>query len=381
MAAWSSTPGQCRNSRSASALLALLVLLVSCLTVASARDPGLAASVAASPLRLAHGHVWLLVTSGLLAERPLGPSIISFAFLASLALVVCGSRAVWVAAALGHVGSTLVAYLVIALAWALNPSDLRGVIESRDYGVSAVSAAWLGAIAAAGWRARGQTVAGRLAIVISCLGVALFAYSLHPGLTFFASEHAIAFAVGVAVGAVWARPDWSVVRRIARQIGHVATKTAAFRPVLARLDPFVAVALLIVVALVGGSAMSNAVASLPRKLIEPNRISAASCVDAWNRAQARWSLPSPSRTTPVLIVAGHGRRGGGPAASRTPPVCSYLILLGRGPALLVQAHWRHGGIENTQLLELRGREELPTNATVSTSGRVQLDARRLPAGT
>jgi hypothetical protein len=60
----------------------LLVLLVGALTVASASHPGLASSLAASPSRVARSRVWLRLTSGLLAERPIGPSIISFALLA-----------------------------------------------------------------------------------------------------------------------------------------------------------------------------------------------------------------------------------------------------------------------------------------------------------
>ena len=80
-----------RFTRSASRPPLLLVLLVGALTVASARHPGLASALAASPSRVAHGRIWLLLTSGLLAERPIGPSMISFALLAALALVVCWS--------------------------------------------------------------------------------------------------------------------------------------------------------------------------------------------------------------------------------------------------------------------------------------------------
>jgi hypothetical protein len=373
VAACSSKLRQRRKARSARALLSLLVLLVTSLTVASTRYPELASALAASPARVGHGRIWLLLTSGLLAERPFGPSIISFAFLASLTFVACGSRAVWFAAALGHVCSTLVAYVAIALAWTLNPNDLRGVISSHDYGVSAVSAAWLGAIAAAGWRTRGQTFAGRLTIVVSCVAVTLFAYTLHPGVTIFASEHVIAFAIGIAVGAVWARPDWSIVRRLARPIKRAATETAALRPLFVRVDPFVAVALLIVVVLLGGSVMSSAVASLPQALAEPSNVSPAACVDAWNRAQAGSSLPSLSRTSRVLIVAGRSRRGSAPARSVAPEVCSYLILDRGDGALLLRARWQRGAIGSWQRTELRGPNELPTNAALSTGGALQLD--------
>jgi hypothetical protein len=246
-----------RFTRSASRPPLLLVLLVGALTVASARHPGLASTLAASPSRVAHGRVWLLLTSGLLAERPIGPSIISFALLAALALVVCGQRVFWLAALAGHVFSTLIVYVVIALARLVDSNDFRVVLGAHDYGVSAVSAAWLGAIAAVGWRARGQTPAGRTAIALSCIAVALFAYVMHPGLTILSSEHVFAFAIGIAVGAARAKAESPALRHLVR------LSTPATKPLLARVDPFVAVTLLVVVVLVCGSVMSSALASLP----------------------------------------------------------------------------------------------------------------------
>src|SRR5207248_4372188 len=138
--------------------------------------------------------------------------------------------------------------------------------------------------AAAGWRTRGQTSAGRLAIVLGSAAVALFAYTLHPGLTIFASEHVIAFAIGVAVGVAWAQSDWTALRRLIRPISGPLTRVAALRLLFAPADPFVVVALVLVAVLVGGSVLSSALASLPRTLIDNNRVTAARCVEAWNRA-------------------------------------------------------------------------------------------------
>jgi hypothetical protein len=245
-----------RIARSAGSPPLLLVVLVGALTVSSARHPGLASALAASPLRVAHGRVWLLLTSGLLAERPIGPSIISFALLAALALVICGRRTFWLAALSGHVLSTLIVYVVISLARLVDSNDFRGVLDAHDYGVSAVSAAWLGAIAAVGWRARGQTPAGRTAIALSCIGVALFAYVMHPGLTILSSEHVFAFAIGIAVAAARAKAE-------SPTLGHVLRlSTPATRRLFAHVDPFVAVTLLVVVVLVCGSVVSSALASL-----------------------------------------------------------------------------------------------------------------------
>jgi hypothetical protein len=336
----------------------LLVLVVSGLTVASARSPGL--------------------TSGLLAERPLGPSIISFAFLAYLTLLVCGWRAFWLAAIFGHVCSTVLVYGVIGVAWSLNPSDLHAVLSSADYGVSAISAAWLGAIAAVGWRARGQTPAGRLTIVLSCLAVAVFAYTLHPGLTLFASEHVVAFAVGVAVAAAWAQPDWSTFGRFARPVKGALTRVAAPRPLFLRVDPFVGTALVIVVVLVGGSVMSSALASLPRTLIGSSHLTAGRCVDAWNRSQAGSTLPS-SRGRPALILVGSNERERSLTPPPAPEFCSYLIVGGARTALLFRARWNRGAIGAWGRMALRGRDELPTNAVLTSGGSMQLDGRRRPA--
>jgi hypothetical protein len=240
-----------RTIERAPRLPVVLVLLVGTLTMAAALYPGLAVALAASPSRIAHGRLWLLVTSGLLAERPVGPSIISFALLAALTLVVCGRRVFWLAAVAGHVLSTLIVYGAIAVGRFVEANDFRVAFGSYDYGVSAVSAAWLGAIAAAGWRVRGQTRAGRVAIALGCVAVAVFAYVMHPGVTIIGSEHVFAFAIGIAVGAAKARAGWPALRCL---------RLKAFS---LRVDPFVAVALLVVIILVGGSVMSDALASLP----------------------------------------------------------------------------------------------------------------------
>ena len=121
----------------------LFVLVVAVVTCASAEDEKVVTELAASTQRLAQGRVWLLVTSGLLAERPFLASLLSFAMLAALTLAVCGSRVFWIAGLAGHVGSALFTYALIALGRLFDPAASGAAWSSLDYGVSAISAAWL----------------------------------------------------------------------------------------------------------------------------------------------------------------------------------------------------------------------------------------------
>ena len=84
--------------------VSVFLFVVGVLTVAAARHSELASAVAASPAQVARGRLWLLVSSGLLAERPVGASIVSFVLLALLALIVCGRLTFWWAAACGPPG-------------------------------------------------------------------------------------------------------------------------------------------------------------------------------------------------------------------------------------------------------------------------------------
>ena len=79
------------------------------------------------------------------------------------------------------------------------PHAFQGLLSRPDYGVSAISAAWLGAVAAAGWTRRGQTLEGRAAIALACAAIALFAWMLRGALTVLDSDHIFAFAVGLAL--------------------------------------------------------------------------------------------------------------------------------------------------------------------------------------
>lgn len=158
-----------------------------------------AAQLAVSPRRVAEGKLWLLVTSGLIATRPAVLALTSFALLAVTALLVCGPRIFWTATLLGHFGATGMAYLVLALARASDPSDHARLVTRLDFGVSAMQGAWLGAVAAALWLRSAHSVARRIEIAAACAAVGLIAYLAKPGLTLLDVDHAFAFIIGVVL--------------------------------------------------------------------------------------------------------------------------------------------------------------------------------------
>jgi hypothetical protein len=182
-------------------------------------------SLAASPREVADGRIWLLVTNGTVAADPLLWSLLSFCGLAFLTLALCGWRILWLAALIGQTFSTLLGYSIIALARLVDPGAFQRLVSAPDFGVSAISAAWLGAIAAVGWRKRGESI-GRAAIVLGCVADACLAWFVRGrGLDVLDSEHLFAFAIGVAATTEMAtRPLFRAPHRlkiVGRSIGSV----------------------------------------------------------------------------------------------------------------------------------------------------------------
>jgi hypothetical protein len=255
----------------------LLLLVVAGLTVAASRDSSLNGFLAASPRQIEQGEGWRLVTSGLLAERPFAASIVSFALLACLALVVCGRKVFWSAALLGHVGSALLPYSLIVLSRQLDQNAFQAAWAASDYGVSAISASWLGALAAIGWRLRGGTRAGRWAIALGCSAVALFAYMLRPGLTILTSEHLVAFIIGVTVARVFFADSAtaSEAHRIRRELAilvRFSKRMSGRAPWLGPVDPVAVGVSVTTIVLVGASIMPSALGSLGQRLLHDERI-------------------------------------------------------------------------------------------------------------
>jgi hypothetical protein len=158
-----------------------------------------AAQLAASPRRVAEGKLWLLVTSGLIATRPAVLALGSFALLAAGAFFVCGPRIFWAATLIGHIGGTGLAYIVLGLAHASDPSDYARLVTQLDFGVSAMQGAWLGAIAAALWLRWARSVVRRIEIAAACTAVGLVAYLAKPGLTLLDVDHGFAFLIGIGL--------------------------------------------------------------------------------------------------------------------------------------------------------------------------------------
>lgn len=181
------------------------VLLVSLMTVVSAltaaeRERLIPLSVlAASPHAVGEARLWSLLTSALLVQSPLFWSLASFALLGALTLKVCGTRVLLISALAGHVASTLVVYALLVLARQFDPRAFEAVVSAPDYGVSAISAAWLGAVASVSWRARDRTLRGKVATAVAVLATALFGWMLRRHLSFLDLEHVVAFCIGVAV--------------------------------------------------------------------------------------------------------------------------------------------------------------------------------------
>lgn len=234
-------------------------------------DQGRSGLAASARQVFARGQVWRLVTSGTLVQRPYAASLASFALLSCLAFVFCGRGVFWCSALAGHVGSALPVYLFVGLGWTFEPEAFRNAWTTSDYGVSAISAAWLGAIAAAGWSVRGATWKGRGAIALSCITVATFAYTLRPGVTILASEHLFAFMIGVMFTRILrndsrAAPDfreavfpasWGACKRVIKSVS-----------LSGRLDPVVAGTVVATGILIGGSLIPSAVAGLSRQLLD-----------------------------------------------------------------------------------------------------------------
>jgi len=173
-------------------------VVVSVTTAASEAGKVSLGTLASTPQGVFQGRVWLLLTSALVADHPIGPSLITFAGLGLVAVAVCGWRVVWAAATLGHAGSAIAVYGAIAGLRIIDPAAFRDARSLYDYGTSAVIAAWLGAIAARAWRRRTRTL-DHVAIVALCLGSGLIGWLLRPDVTPLDSEHVVAFVIGVCI--------------------------------------------------------------------------------------------------------------------------------------------------------------------------------------
>jgi hypothetical protein len=204
-------------------MLAAVVTLVT--TAVHARLVSVRA-LASSPVHVAHGKVWLLLMNGTVVQRPVLLSLLSFALLSLFALFFCGARIFVWAALVGHVGSTLLSYSLVAAMVVVDAGATRGVLRLPDYGVSAMQAAWIGAIAAQAWRRRGQTTRGRLLVAAGCLAIACFACAVRHDLTLLDVDHVFAFAIGIGLVVRWGRRDSEPLAVAARSFASLLVGSA-----------------------------------------------------------------------------------------------------------------------------------------------------------
>jgi hypothetical protein len=160
--------------------------------------------VSATPKAIAEGKVWLLLTSGTVADRPWLPSLLGFALVGFAALSVARPRVVLVAALAGHVLATLAVYGVLGAAHAVDHDAFASVVGTPDFGLSAMIAAWIGVVSQVLWR-RHRSCRAHVLNALGCLGCVLIGFAFRPHVTALDSEHLTAFAFGVAIAAWWPR--------------------------------------------------------------------------------------------------------------------------------------------------------------------------------
>ncbi len=175
----------------ASVLLATGLITVSTAATRISQVP--LRALAATPQSVADGRVWLLATSALVADRPAFASILGFLAVGVVTVLLCGTRVVWVAAAAGHIFSAAIVYVGIGLVRLADPRAFESAVGLRDFGTSAIVAAWIGAIAYSLWR-RGK----RVPAVALCVVSALLGWYCKGTLTVLDWEHLFALGFGAA---------------------------------------------------------------------------------------------------------------------------------------------------------------------------------------
>ncbi len=150
------------------------------------------ADLSSSPAGVASGHLWRLLTSGLVVAGDPEVQIAGAGIAAAAVLALLGPGAFWRAALAGHVGATLVAYAGVGVVWLVSRADVDAVVDAPDYGISCVWAGTLGALVAAGVRGPARRPMPGVALVAAALFVTATAFSSDLA----GVEHALAFLLG-----------------------------------------------------------------------------------------------------------------------------------------------------------------------------------------
>jgi lambda repressor-like predicted transcriptional regulator len=182
-------------------------------------------SLAASPRAVADGKVWLLLTSGVVADRPWLPSLLGFAIVGFAALSLARPLVVAVAAVSGHVLSTVLVYGFLGVAQAIHDHAFASVLDQPDLGLSAIIAAWIGVVAHAVWRRR-PSARAHLLTTGGCVVCALIGFAFRPDVTVLDSEHLVAFALGVGVASWWPRRPHEQELELDEELERLLSPTA-----------------------------------------------------------------------------------------------------------------------------------------------------------
>ena len=176
-----------------------LVCVVGTLTVALRAHELPLRLFSASAAKIASGRLWLLPTSALIVDRPVVIGLAAFAVLALATLRFCGARTFWLAAAVGHMGSTLLVYAIIGSTQLASPEMFTGDAVRPDFGVSAMQGAWVGAITATAWSGAGGDRRARSFVGVGVCAIAGVAWWLHPDPSILTMEHVFAFVIGSGI--------------------------------------------------------------------------------------------------------------------------------------------------------------------------------------
>ena len=332
--------------------------------------------LAASPDRIREGKLWLLVSSAGLVDHPLVLSLVSFVALAGLAFVVCGPRVFWCSAFFGQVLATLLVYVLFigAVRWVV-PGVFGSVVSAPDYGVSAISAAWLGSIATVAWRRRDRSRAGKLSIALSCVAVGLFAYSVRPDLTVLSSEHLVAFVLGIGS----AVPGWWSRMLSATWRWPAATTRVLFSAMrVGKLDPIATAAVMFAVSVLAIAEAPTALATFREEIAIHLHPTVSRCTTNWNlRGEApellveRRHINNRVSIQPfrrVLAREANGNR----APAKWADYCRYTFA-GSSRTIVIVGLWRRGRIEGwTKPQYAPTTRSLDENATLHPDGRLRL---------
>jgi len=204
------------------ALFAYLLLVTADTLLAHIMGRSVVHTLASSPDDAVGAQTWHLVTSGLLAEGPLVPQLLTTAVFGVAAIRLAGARVFWAAAIIAHVLGTLLVYVGVWVAEVQDPSGMAVLVHEADFGVSLVWCAALGVLAAVAWwktRPLRRRVWWLLAAgpPVALVGVTLLSHGLAR------YEHVVAFAL--AAGVVYAARRWSSVGdrlRLVRFAGNVS---------------------------------------------------------------------------------------------------------------------------------------------------------------